>query len=95
MSKFITIEIPDGYDRLMTLTLIGGITGSINVYTSAFDLTKGTHFALDAVKMSEDGRPVWYNQFDRNIIPVDAEELNRLQLLEKAVIEACKEEYVE
>lgn len=92
MSKFITIEIPEGYDRLLTFSLIGGKAGRIDVYTSTFDITKGTHLALDLVKMSEDGCPVWYNQFDRNCVPVDAEELNRLQLLEKAVIEACKKE---
>ena len=49
----ITVEIADGYDRVVSFTFVGsGCNGfTTNVATSAYDLSKGTKFIVD-----EDGR---------------------------------------
>mgnify|MGYP003302725658 CR=1 FL=1 len=45
--KKVTIEILDGYDDVITFTLIGQSYGATNVKVSAHDLSKGTYFAVN------------------------------------------------
>ena len=41
------IEIPEGYDRVMSFTLTGGDSEGLKVFTASYDLTKGTMVRLD------------------------------------------------
>ena len=46
--KYAIIEIPEGYDEVMSFTLTGrGDNGGLNVFTASYDLTKGTMVRLD------------------------------------------------
>ena len=45
--KRIIIEAPDGYDDVITLTLIGQRHGTTNIKVRACDLSKGTHLLFD------------------------------------------------
>ena len=46
--KKVTIYLPDRYDECLSLTAIGSNNGvSLNVATSAFDLSKGTNLILE------------------------------------------------
>ena len=52
MAKFITIEVPDGYDRVMTYTLVGvDNLSTMNTFTNCVVLSKGTTFVLDQEKL--------------------------------------------
>lgn len=52
MAKFITIEVPDGYDRVMTYTLVGvDNLSTMNTFTNCAVLSKGTTFILDQEKL--------------------------------------------
>ena len=94
MKKYITIEIPEGYNRLLSISLIGTSWRGPSVFTSSYDLALGTYLTLDKFILENEDK-IHYNQLstcDGKCVLVDAEELNRLQLLENAVIEACKKE---
>ena len=49
--KNVTIEFPNGYDEVLSMTAIGRIGSVINVATSAFDLSKG-----ERIYCGEDGK---------------------------------------
>ena len=47
--KKITVEIADGYDDVVSFTFVGRGCGgfTMNVATSAYNLSKGTKFTVD------------------------------------------------
>ena len=54
--KYAIIEIPEGYDRVISFTLTGVRNNcDLTVFTSSYDLTKGTMIRIDKDAL-EDGR---------------------------------------
>lgn len=49
--RYAIIEIPEGYDRIMSFTLTGTNSDGLNVFTASYDLTKGTMVRLDKDKL--------------------------------------------
>jgi hypothetical protein len=52
--KRIVIELPSGYDDILSVTAIGRDKGNVvNVSTCAFDLEKGTHILWEDGKWQQ------------------------------------------